>query len=204
MKKFIFELFYLTGLARIAWHSEVPSPILNLALESGWMKPGDRVLEVGCGLGTNAEWLASRGFDVTATDLSAAAVRRAERRLKAKGLRGKLYQADFLQGLNEPPFDVVLDRATLHSFPEGDRRNRFAENMRALVKPGGSALLVEMRPDPSQPKNMPPFGMDQAALRELYPAPFEVTAVGEEVQPHRVRGQLILTQWRVHRPLASS
>jgi 2-polyprenyl-3-methyl-5-hydroxy-6-metoxy-1,4-benzoquinol methylase len=203
VKRFLFDLFYVTGLARIAWHSETPSPLLSLALESGWMKPGQRVLEVGCGLGTNAEWLASRGFDVTAIDLSAAAVRLATRRLGAVGLRGKLFQADFLQGLDEPPFDAVVDRATLHSFPEGDLRRRFAANLGAYVKLGGSALLIEMRPNPNARRNLPPFALDQADMRELFGAPFEVNAVGEEIQSHRVRGDLTLAHWRVYRPATS-
>lgn len=199
MKRFIFELFYLTGLARISWHSEQPTSILGRALGAGWMKPGDRVLEVGCGLGTNTEWLARSGLDVTAIDLSRMAIWRARRRLRKNGLTAKLYWADFLRGLDEQPFDVVLDRATLHSFPDGELRARFAAQLGGLVKAGGSALLVEMQPTPSAPRRLPPFGMDHADLRALFPPPFDVTPVGEEVQPHRVRGDLVLTQWRVQR-----
>jgi 2-polyprenyl-3-methyl-5-hydroxy-6-metoxy-1,4-benzoquinol methylase len=203
MNRIVFEIFYITGLARISWHSEHPTSILDLALSSGWMKPGDRVLEVGCGLGTNTEWLARNGLDVTAVDLSRAAIRHARRRLHKKGLTARLYPADLLRGLDERPFDVVLDRATLHSFPQGTTRASFAAHLGELVKPGGSALLVEMRPAPSAPRGLPPFGMDQADLCALFPRPFEVTAVGEEIQPHRVRGDLVLSQWRVHRELAS-
>lgn len=60
-----------------------------------------------------------------------------------------------------------------------------------------------MTPDPSRPQSIPPFGIDQAELSELYPALFEETAVGQELQPHRARGELTLTQRRVHRPLVS-
>lgn len=203
MKRIVFELFYVTGLARIAWHSEEPTPILGLALTSGWMKPGDRVLEVGCGLGTNTEWLARQRLDVTSIDVSRMAIWRARRRLRKQGLTAKLYAADFLRGLDEQPFDVVLDRATLHSFPQGDLRARFAARLGDLVKPGGTALLVEMQPSPNALRRLPPFPMDQGDLRTLFPPPFDVTAVGEEIQPHRVRGNLVLTQWRVHRAPAS-
>jgi release factor glutamine methyltransferase len=201
LKRCIFELFYLTGLARIAWHSEDPTPLLALALTAGWLKRGDRVLEVGCGLGTNTEWLVRHGIEVTAVDLSRAAIWRARRRLRKHGLAAKLYAADFLRGLDEPPFDVVLDRATLHSFPAGEYRARFAARLASLVKSGGSALLVEMRPTPDAPRGMPPFGIGQSDLRELFPPPFDVVSVGEEIQPHRIRGDLALTQWRVHRAL---
>lgn len=203
LKRILFEFFYFTGLARIAWHSEDPTSILDLALSSGWMKPGDRVLEVGCGLGTNTEWLARNRFDVTAIDLSRMAIWRASRRLRKQGLTAKLYAADFLRGFDEQPFDVVLDRATLHSFPQGEHRMRFATHLGGLVKSGGSALLVEMQPMPDAPRGLPPFGMDEADLRAMFPPPFDVKAVGEEIQPHRVRGDLVLRQWRVHRAFVS-
>lgn len=203
MKRFIFELFYFTGLARISWHSEEPTSILPLALESGWISPGNRVLEVGCGLGTNTEWLARHGLDVTAIDLSRAAIWRTRRRLRKKSLTAKLYQADFLRGLEEKPFDVVLDRATLHSFPKGEYRARFAAQLGSMVKLGGTALLVEMQVTPTAPRGLPPFGMDQSDLQSMFAPSFDIKSVGEEVQKHRVRGGLVLTQWRLHRELAA-
>ena len=47
------------------WDSGQPSRELERILEEGWIKPC-RVLELGCGTGTNAVYLAQRGFEVTA------------------------------------------------------------------------------------------------------------------------------------------
>src|SRR5688572_22085097 len=129
MQRIAFELSYLLGLARAAWHSDRPSAILARALDSGWMKPGDRVLEVGCGLGTNTEFLAAHELDVTGVDVSGVAVVKLKRTLGRKKLRAKVYRADFFDGLDEPPFDAVFARATLHSFPRGQRRSTFAKRL---------------------------------------------------------------------------
>jgi 2-polyprenyl-3-methyl-5-hydroxy-6-metoxy-1,4-benzoquinol methylase len=198
IRKLAFEMFYATGFARFAWHVEKPTSLIDRAISSGWLKPGQRILEVGCGLGSNCEHLASLGFDVTAIDLSATAIRKAAQRLEQKGLRARLYQADFLEGLRELPFDGVLDRATLHAFPNGPKRDLFARNLTAMVKPGGTLLLIERRPaDIPKPFDLPPFTVDRADLMRLFGQEFDVTAVGEENIHHILRGDIPIAQWRL-------
>ncbi|MEZ4768408.1 MAG: methyltransferase domain-containing protein [Caldilineales bacterium] len=48
--------------------------------------PGDRVLELGCGTGEDAVWLAQRGVHVTATDASTAMLDAAQRKAAAVGI----------------------------------------------------------------------------------------------------------------------
>jgi SAM-dependent methyltransferase len=203
MKKIIFDVFYFTGLARIAWHHEDPSTALMAATDAGWLNTGHRVLEVGCGLGTNCEWLAARGFDVTGVDLSSTAIRKARRRLRKKSLNATLYQRDFLDGLEEEPFDVVVDRATLHSFPQGDKRARFSANLAGMVRPGGSLLLIEFLRGKERP-GMPPFPIRREDLQELFGPRFQVTKIGEEVQVHVALGELVFGQWRLEKAARSA
>ena len=200
MHRFVFEVAYFVGLARMAWHTDKPSSLLKAAVTSGRPNAGVRVLEVGCGLGTNSEWLATHAFNVTAIDLSKVAVRRAQRHLRRRGLRAKIYQADFLQGLKEDPFDVVFARATLHSFPRGERRSLFAKRLAEQVKPEGLLLLAEMRHVPAiARRNVAPYPVDRADLDELFGSTFEITAVGEEFQRHPVLGKLPFAQWSLRR-----
>ncbi len=57
---------------------------------SGLFAPGDHVLELNCGTGEDACWLASRGVRVTATDGSKSMLAQAERKARARGLDGSI------------------------------------------------------------------------------------------------------------------
>jgi len=101
-------------------------------IESHAIAPG-RTLEIGCGTGTNAIYLAQRGFDVVGIDISPLAVEKA--RANAQG-RCRFETIDFL---NETPpggpFQFVFDRGCFHTFDEDHERARFAQNVAtALVE----------------------------------------------------------------------
>lgn len=99
-----------------------------------------RALDLGTGPGTQATALAERGFTVTATDISATAVRDAAKRAKDKGLSIKFIQDDIRNSRLEGPFDVVLDRGCFHTIPP-EARPRYIDTTSALLKPGGHLLL---------------------------------------------------------------
>jgi SAM-dependent methyltransferase len=58
------------------WHLSPPSPELLAALGDGWLAPGGRVLDVGCGLGAEAGYLASAGWQAVGIDVSKAVIAR--------------------------------------------------------------------------------------------------------------------------------
>ena len=66
----------------LPWDSGTPEPMLIELVESRAIEPG-RTLDVGCGTGTNAIYLAQHGFDVVGVDVSRIAVETA--RAKANG-----------------------------------------------------------------------------------------------------------------------
>src|SRR3712207_6007173 len=66
----------------LPWDTGTPDPLLVELIESGVISPG-RTLEIGCGTGTNAIFLAQHGFDVLGIDISEVAVEKA--RAKAQG-----------------------------------------------------------------------------------------------------------------------
>ena len=67
------------------WDSGEPSKELTRALDQKLIEPC-RVLELGCGTGTNAIFLARAGFSVTAVDLSEEALRQARSKAEAAGV----------------------------------------------------------------------------------------------------------------------
>ncbi|MCA9621216.1 MAG: class I SAM-dependent methyltransferase [Myxococcales bacterium] len=119
------------------WDTGEPEPFLVDFVEGGNLSPGARVVEVGCGTGTNALWLARRGFDVIACDCAPLALERA--RKKADGVPGlRFVEHDFLSdALPEGPFDFAFDRGVFHVFDEAGQRARFAERVGRLLRPGG-------------------------------------------------------------------
>src|SRR5918911_301010 len=82
---------------------------LAQALDALGLRSGS-ALDLGTGPGTQAIQLAQRGFDVTATDLSDAAIRLASARAEAHGLKISWQQDDILSSRLTGPFDLIFDR----------------------------------------------------------------------------------------------
>ncbi len=119
------------------WDVGVPDPHLIELVTSGRVSPG-RALEVGCGTGTNARWLAEQGFSVVGVDLSSTALERARSAPDLKGGSLAVHALDFLTDeVPGGPFDFVFDRGCFHVFDEAPDRVRFAERVAAVLEPGG-------------------------------------------------------------------
>ena len=123
----------------LPWDTGTPDPLLVEMIESRAIAPG-RTLEIGCGTGTNAIYLAQHGFDVLGVDISEVAVDKA--RAKAQG-RCRFEVVDFLTV--EPaggPFEFVFDRGCFHVFDDDGDRARFAHKVAALLVVHGSWLSL--------------------------------------------------------------
>jgi SAM-dependent methyltransferase len=123
----------------LPWDTGTPDPMLVEMIESRAIAPA-RTLEVGCGIGTNAMYLAQHGFEVVGVDISPLAVENA--RAKAHR-RCRFETVDFL---NEAPpggpFEFVFDRGCFHTFDEDHERARFAHNVAAGLVEGGVWLSL--------------------------------------------------------------
>jgi SAM-dependent methyltransferase len=74
----------------LPWDTGTPDPQLVELIVSRVIVPG-RTLEIGCGTGTNAIFLAQRGFDVLGIDISEAAVEKARAKAHGVSLRGRRF-----------------------------------------------------------------------------------------------------------------
>lgn len=124
-------------------------------LARGGLKPGTRVLEAACNMGTTAMELASRyGCSVTACDLDETALEKAEKNVRAAGLAGRitLMKADATDlPFDDASFDVVLNEAMLTMLSQNDKEKAVSGYFRVL-RPGGVLLthdvvLVEASPE---------------------------------------------------------
>lgn len=101
---------------------------------------GRDILEVGCGLGTDTVRFARAGAQVTAVDLTAAAVELTARRLGDEGLNGEVRQADAEQlPFADGSFDLVYSWGVLHHTPDTARAIR---EVGRVLRPGGEARVM--------------------------------------------------------------
>jgi len=101
---------------------------------------GKRVLEVGCGLGTDGARFARAGALYTGVDLTEAAVGLARRRFELEGLAGEFRVAD-AESLDfaDESFDLVYSHGVLHHTPDTARAVR---EIRRVLRPGGRAVVM--------------------------------------------------------------
>lgn len=103
--------------------------------------PPCRALDVGCGTGGNAIWLAEQGFEVTGVDLAKTAIRRA--REKPGGAQCTFVQLDFLTApLVGTDFGFVFDMGCFHTFHDAGDRERFARKVAASLSDKGVWLSI--------------------------------------------------------------
>ena len=125
------------------WSGE---PNRYLVSEASELTPGT-ALDVGCGEGADAIWLAARGWRVTAVDLSAVALERAAANAAASGedVAGRIdwRHADVTSWDSDERFDLVSTQYV--HLPTGQRQPLW-QRLAAAVSPGGSLLIVGHHP----------------------------------------------------------
>ena len=125
----------------IPWDTGAPDPMLIQAVESGTLPVG-RALDVGCGTGTNAIWLAQHRYDVVGIDVAPLAIEQARNKLPA-GLNCRFSPLDFLVECPDGgPFEFVFDRGCFHVFDEPGERAIFAAQVSKVLAPNGVWLSL--------------------------------------------------------------
>lgn len=112
-------------------------------------RPGNRVLEINCGTGVDAVFLARMGVEVLALDSSTGMLAVARERIEQECVHDRvtvqqkaIEQLDELEA--EAPFDGVL--SNFGGLNCVGNLAKFAEDLARVVKPGGSVLLCLMGP----------------------------------------------------------
>lgn len=136
------KVYRKTPLNEIPWNIETPPNQLVELVDGGKVKPC-RTIDLGCGTGNYAVYLASRGFDVTGIDVSKTAIKIAKDNARKKGVKCDFLAADVLGNLSEvkKTFDFAFEWELLHHiFPE--QRRTYVENVYKLLNAGSVYLSV--------------------------------------------------------------
>jgi 2-polyprenyl-3-methyl-5-hydroxy-6-metoxy-1,4-benzoquinol methylase len=133
---------YHLPLDRIPWEIQEPPAELSDVLSRGIIKTG-RALDLGCGTGHYALYLAKHGFEVTGVDLSPEALRVARQRATDADLPARFVEGDVrrLAELNLGTFDFILEYSLLHHIAPAELQ-AYASQLTGLLHPGGILMVV--------------------------------------------------------------
>jgi cyclopropane fatty-acyl-phospholipid synthase-like methyltransferase len=138
--------FYSDRNRECAFFEDAPDENLVSYFEDGRMQPG-RVLELGCGPGRNAIYLAHQGCRVDAVDISEKAIRWAEEKARRSGVEiNFLCQSVFDLHPEASEYDIVYDSGCFHHIPP-HRRPDYMELVQHALKPAGLFGLACFTPE---------------------------------------------------------
>lgn len=119
----------------------------------GDLPPG-RALDLGCGEGADAVWLAERGWDVVAVDISDTALARAREAARDRGVADKIafVAVDLSEDFPAGEYDLISAQF-LHSKVHLDRQ-RILKQALAALRPGGLLVIVDHGSAPPWPSKL--------------------------------------------------
>lgn len=116
-------------------------PELAELVESGRIAPG-RAIDLGCGVGSEAIYLARNGFDVTGVDFSPTAIKLARDKAHDAGVEVAFFEDDLTNLRHvDGTFDLVVDIGGLHSLTQ-EERDLYINNMLPLTHSSSRYLLM--------------------------------------------------------------
>lgn len=160
------KLLYRLGFT--PWEREhIEQPLVDLVEGERALPPGS-ALDLGCGTGRDAVYLATHGWQVTGVDLVPQALDRAARRSAAAGVAVRWVQGD----IGAPDsldlghdHTLLIDLGCFHGLT-AVQRQRAAEAATKAAAPGATLLVFAFSPGRRGPA---PRGIDEAELRSRFP-----------------------------------
>ena len=130
-----------TPLAEVPWFTAAPGIKVMAAVIDEVITRGSDVVDLGCGPGLDAVFLAAAGARVVGIDSSAAALDRARALAAWAGVDVAFHQGDILAtGLPDACADVANDSFVFHNVSD-EARPTYAAEVYRILRPGGTLLL---------------------------------------------------------------
>ena len=138
---FQWDEFYSNREKPIPFFANVPDESLVEYVERHLPNSG-KALDLGCGPGRNAIYLAKQGWDVDAVDLSQEAIRWAEERASEAGVQVNFILKDlFALEIEEAKYDLVYDSGCFH-YVAPHRRLTYLDVIKKALKPVGCFAIT--------------------------------------------------------------
>lgn len=154
------------------WDSGLPSAELRRIVDESKIQPC-RVLELGCGTGTNAILLAQLGFEVTAVDLSPLAIEQAIAKAEEAGVNVD-WNCDDVCSIDQPdePFPLVFDRGCFHCIRRDVAVEAILQTLERVTATG--SRLIVFTGNANEKREHGPPGLFEEDIRNDLGALFEI------------------------------
>jgi SAM-dependent methyltransferase len=183
------KLFYNTlyRYFKAPWEIGPRAELVRL-VENQTIPPG-RAVDLGCGTGANAVYLAQHGFQVTGVDFSEAAIQKARQLADSAGVAVNFVVDDLTHlAWVTGPFDFLLDYGVLDDLGLA-QREPYLKNILALTRPGSLYLLWGFEYPLRWWERFLPF----------YDLPFAAGEISDRFGPHfsieKIAGELNWSTW---------
>lgn len=175
-----YPLLYRLGIT--PWNRDaVPTRVVEVV---GERSSAGRALDLGCGTGRDAVYLAEHGWTVTGVDGVEQAIEAASERSQSAGVDVDWIVGDVAQletlGLGDG-FDFVLDRGCFHGLSNRERE-RCAHGVTGLTGPGARLLLFAFQP---RTLGLGPRGITAEEVQAKFGPSWDVVSVTPDTDPGR-------------------
>ncbi|MGB9915179.1 MAG: class I SAM-dependent methyltransferase [Candidatus Bathyarchaeales archaeon] len=135
------QIYRRYPLYSLGWELGKPRPILVKFVTKGLIKKG-KALDICCGAGTNTVYLAEKGFEVTAIDVSKRAIEYAKKKAEDAGVEIDFIVQSFVDlSFIDEAFDFVFDMGCFHHVEVEDRIH-FIEGVHRVLKKAEITCLL--------------------------------------------------------------
>lgn len=178
------RIYRETRPGELPWEDANPSTELVALIESGKVEMG-AVLDICCGSGNNAVYLARQGYTCHGIDISPTAIARAQRNAARERVSCELIAGNAIElPYPDNTFTLVFDRGCFHSIPPRDRE-AFIQGVFRVLKPAGKYLLICFSSKDHRSWG-PPYSFSPSDIERYFSALFKIHHIKE--LPHDAHG----------------
>ncbi len=159
------DIYRGSPLQELPWEEGQPAAELVALIESGIVEKG-AALDVCCGSGNSAVYLAAQGFVCHGIDISPTAIGYARQKASKAGGKCELITGDVLQlPYPDNTFSLVFDRGCFHSISPSDRQT-YIQGIYRVLKPSGKYQLMCF--STKDHRDGPPYAFSPKDIRHYF------------------------------------